>query len=104
MHINTIPLNSNHPKSIIKELNDTESLPFIEILSAESLMNALQNIPHRERIFTPDIIILGFLSQVLNTDKSCQAAVARIIAFFLNQGKNPPSVYPFCNPHMLEIS
>src|SRR5580700_3770212 len=91
MHINTISLNRNHPKSVIKQLNDTENLPFIEILSAESLMNELQNIHHRERIFTPDIIILGLLSQVLNTDKSCQAAVARIIAFLLSQGKNVPS-------------
>ena len=91
MHTNIISLNSNHPKSVIKQLNSTESLPFTEILSVKNLVNSLKNINHRERIFTPDIIILGFLSQALNADKSCQAAVARIIAFLLSQGKNVPS-------------
>jgi len=91
MHTNTISLNNNHPKSIIAKLNNLEGLPFTEILSTKSLMNAFDNIHHRERIFTPDIVILGFLSQVLNTDKSCQAAVARIIASLLSQGKNATS-------------
>jgi hypothetical protein len=91
MHINTISLNSNHPKSVINHLNSTESLPFTEIFSVKSLTDIFQHINKRERIFTPDIIILGFLSQALNADKSCQAAVTRIIAFFLNQGKNAPS-------------
>lgn len=91
MHINTMSLNYNHPKSIIKQLNSTETLPFAEILSVKNLVNSFQSISNRERIFTPDIIILGFLSQVLNADKSCQAAVTRIIAYLLSQGKNAPS-------------
>lgn len=91
MHINTTLLNSNHPKSVIRQLNAAESLPFSEILSAEKIVNSLRDINYRERIFTPDVIILGFLSQVLNSDKSCQAAVARIITFFISQGKEAPS-------------
>jgi len=91
MHMNTISLAANHPKSVIKQLNGTESLPFTEILSVTNILDSLQDINNRDRIFTPDIVILGFLSQALSADKSCQAAVARIIAFLLSQGKKAPS-------------
>lgn len=91
MHINTTLLTCNHSKSVVAQLKNSDSLPFSEVLSAECIANTFQDIDYRERIFTPDIIIWGFLSQVLSHDKSCQATIARIIAFFVTQGKKPPS-------------
>ena len=41
--------------------------------------------------FPPPITLWGFLSQVLNEDQSLQGAVARLIAFSLAKGQQPPS-------------
>jgi len=81
----------NHPKLILAQLKNAEKLPFREILSADSIAEGIRNTDYRKRIFTPDIVIWAFLSQVLSEDPSCQAAVARIISFWVAQGKNPPS-------------
>lgn len=91
MHINNTLSTINHPKSILIKLKNAETLPFKDILSSDSIAEALCNIEYRERFFTPDLVIFGFLSQVLSSDKSCQAAVARILAYFLSQGKKIPS-------------
>ncbi len=91
MHINNISSNINHPKTVLAQLKNAENIPFREILSAECIVESIRNINYRKRVFTPDIVIWGFLSQVLSTDQSCQAAVARIIAFCVSQGKHPPS-------------
>lgn len=91
MNINTTLLNYNHPKSVVGRLTNSETLPFSEILSSKCISSVFQDMNYRERIFTPDITIWGFLSQILSSDKSCQATVARIIAFFISQGKKIPS-------------
>ena len=91
MHINTIFSKINHAKSLLTNLKTTEGLPFKEILSSECIVTHVTNIDYRERCFSPDITIWSFLSQVLNDDQSCQHAVARIIAFFVSQGKESPS-------------
>lgn len=92
MHINTTFLNNNQPKSILTELKTANKLPFSEILSSEYIANHVATIDYRERIYSPEITIWSFLSQVINADQSCQAAVARVIAFIVSQGRKPPSV------------
>lgn len=91
MQINTIPSSINHPKSALCYLKNIENIPYKEILSAECIAESISDINYRKRVFTPDIVLCGFLSQVLNEDKSCQAAVARIIAFCISQDIPPPS-------------
>lgn len=91
MHINNISLSINHPKTVLARLKKAEYMPFREILSTECVDESIRDINYRKRVFTPDIVIWGFLSQVLSDDQSCQAAVARIIAFYVSQGKCPPS-------------
>lgn len=91
MSINTITSSFNHPKSIIKKLKTTDDLPFKDVLSSDSIAAHVNKINYRERFFTPDITIWTFLSQVLSEDQSCQNAVAKIIAFFISQGKEAPS-------------
>lgn len=91
MNINTINLSDNHQKSVISDLKIVKSLPFKEVLSNETIAENLENIAYRERIFIPDVTLWAFLSQVLGDDQSQQAAVARVIAFFVSQGLTPPS-------------
>ena len=91
MNINTTNLSDNHQKSVISDLKIVKSLPFKEVLSNETITENLENIAYRERFFTPDVTLWAFLSQVLDDDQSQQAAVARVIAFFVFKGLTPPS-------------
>src|SRR5262249_42588252 len=54
----------------------------------ESLAQARGTIPvpWKDRIFTPLVTLWVFLGQVLSTDHSCRAAVARLIAHRVSQG------------------
>ncbi len=51
-----------------------------------------------ERIFTPLVTLGVFLSQVLDPDHSCRAAVARVILWMAIQGRKPcsPETNSYC--------
>ena len=58
------------------------ALPFSELLSdalAEQVIRD-QGISFRDRLFSPLVTLWVFLSQVLDADHSCRAAVARFLA------------------------
>lgn len=82
-----------HARQVRSQLNSTSGLPFAGVLSPDMIAKAIakQSMDSRNRVFTPDIVLWTFLSQVINEDQSCQAAVARTIAFLLSQGEKPPS-------------
>jgi hypothetical protein len=80
MSINIINSTVKHVKSFVKTLRANDKLPFTDVLSPQSVNEKLKDIPYRERVFSPDLTVYGFLSQVLSADQSCQAAVAQIIA------------------------
>ena len=63
-------LRTNHPKSILKVLKSNKDLPFKEILSPELINQCLENVEYRQRVFSPDITLWTFLSQVLDDDQS----------------------------------
>lgn len=77
----------------IAELRDqyhkTPALPFADALSRERLLPLLDELKvvYRDRIYTPCVTLWVFLSQVLHLDQSCNAAVARLIAFRTTQGQ-----------------
>jgi hypothetical protein len=75
----------------ISALRSSEKLPFTDVLSEEMLNKHIENIPYRTRIFTPDITIFGFLSQVIGSYKSCQSAVAKVIAHLAGNKQLTPS-------------
>ena len=91
MTTNTINSASNHLKSIKQETSLANVLPFTEVLSTEVLIQSFSSLEYRERCYTPDLVLLAFLSQAINADKSCQAAVARVISHILSKGGQPPS-------------
>lgn len=91
MSINTIISNSNHAKLVIENLKSNKELPFTDVLSAAEIKNHLEDISYRNRVFSPDMTVFGFLSQVISDDQSCQGAVTQVIAHLVSQDKEPPS-------------
>jgi hypothetical protein len=84
-------LNLNHQSNVISNLKNNKNLPFSEILPKKELIRYLQDTESRERVYTPEVTLWAFLSQVLDEDKSQQAAVSRVIAAYVAQRKKPPS-------------
>lgn len=91
MNINTTNTVSNHPKFILNQLKAEDKLPFSKLLFSDYIDKHTSDLNYRERVFTPKITIWSFLSQSINADPSCQAAVARVIAYLANEGKKLPS-------------
>jgi len=77
-----------------------DGLPFCEVLSESSIQGVLDDhqVEFRDRVFTPQVTIWGFLSQVLNEDHSCRDAVSRIIAHRATQGTSvcSPNTAGYC--------
>lgn len=89
MSISTIVTPTSHPKSILASLNANDGLPFSEVLSLEAISESINAVPYRNRygFYPPDITLWAFLSQALDADHSLDAAVSRVIAFHLSQGR-----------------
>ena len=91
MRISIVNLIKNSAQEIINGLGLQNQLPFQNILSAEILKKHLSKVGHRDRIFTPELTLFGFLSQVIGADHSCQASLSQMIAHLISQGVEPPS-------------
>ena len=70
-------------------------LPFATVLSAERIERIFErhgNLFGRGQVYTTVVMVWSFLGQVLRDRKeaSCQAAVARIAAWNIQQGELPP--------------
>jgi Transposase DDE domain len=79
---------------ILKDkFNQSLGLPFKELLSESVIEEALSElkIKYKQRLFDPLITLWAFLSQVLDTDKSCHNAVSKIIAYLAGTGVELPS-------------
>jgi len=74
-------------KSAIQNLTKDNELPFSNVLSVQSINEQLNDVTFRARVFSPDVTVFAFLSQVLGQDQSCQAAVAQVIAQNAKQEK-----------------
>lgn len=64
------------------------ALPFADLLPAEEVARAVQaeKVSFRDRLFSPLVTLWVFLSQALDPDHSCRAAVARFLAWRSTQG------------------
>ena len=91
MTINNIYSGLNQQSDILNKLQSSEGLPFANILYEEIISASMEDLDYRNRIFTPDVTLSAFLSQVIDDDQSQQAAVSRVIASNVAQGKEPPS-------------
>ena len=77
----------------VKTIHQANALPFHEILDAEMVDAALRaaGVTFKQRIYTPFVTVCMFLSQVLDPDHSCRAAVARLIVWLVLTGREPCS-------------
>jgi len=69
-----------HVRKMVEAFSNCEGLPFEELLSGELIQQLMDELglEYRERIYTPLVVLWAFLSQVINKDKSCDAAVLRV--------------------------
>src|SRR3990167_5740274 len=81
----------NSTQFVMDEIRSSDKLPFQDVLSEESLKKHLSKVAHRDRTFTPELTLYGFLSQVIGADQSCQASVCQVIAHLISQGAEAPS-------------
>jgi Transposase DDE domain len=77
----------------IESLDSNKSLPFTEILDAAMVEDALaaEGVAYNRSIYTPFVTLCTFLSQVLDPDHSCRAAVARVIVWLAIHDREPCS-------------
>jgi len=76
-----------------RRLAERSQLPFQDLLAApiiDELLDEL-NVSYRDTIYTPQVTLGAFLSQVLSADHSCREAVARVSAFRIAHGRPPCS-------------
>ncbi|MEH1800995.1 MAG: hypothetical protein V7L13_17845 [Nostoc sp.] len=70
-------------------------MPFKELLPTSVIEQALLKLKIRyyQRLFDPIVMLWAFLSQVLDTDKSCQNAVSKVIAYLARLEVEIPSTH-----------
>jgi hypothetical protein len=77
-----------------------QDLCFGKLLPPEQIEAALEQhqVRYRERRYTPLVTIWTFLYQVLSSDQSCRAAVARLLAFLCvgQQEEGSAKTDPYC--------
>ena len=72
---------------------EAPGLPFADLLPDEQIEQALrdEHVPFRRRLYSPLVTVWVFLSQVIDPDHSCRAAVARFLAWRATRGLAPCS-------------
>jgi hypothetical protein len=88
----------------VKSLGDSQILPFHDILDAGMVNQALraEGVSFHERIYTPLVTLSLFLSQVIDPDHSCRAAVARLIVWMAVNKRKPcqPDTSSYCEARL----
>jgi hypothetical protein len=76
-----------------QQFTHAPALPFADLLPADPVAAALraEKVRFRDRLFSPLVTLWVFLSQVLDPDHSCRAAVARFLAWRTSRGLPPCS-------------
>jgi hypothetical protein len=78
----------------------SDALGFADLLPAGRIDDALraEGVNWRHRVFTPAVTVWAFLAQVLHPDRSCRAAVARLLAGLIGTGRRPcrPATGAYC--------
>jgi hypothetical protein len=84
----------------VKSLGDSQVLPFHDVLDADMVRRVLEaeGVTFLERVYTPLVTLAAFLSQVIDPDHSCRAAVARVIVWLSVARRKPcaPDTSSYC--------
>jgi hypothetical protein len=77
-----------------------DGLAFADALPADRVEAALreEDARWRHKVYTPLVSLWAFLAQVASPDGCCRAAVARVLAWLVSQGRRParPTTGPYC--------
>jgi Transposase DDE domain len=96
----TLTRRARQIETLRTQFAQADGLPFADVLTADRLDRALQEekAQWREAVYTPVLTLWAFLSQVVNRDSSCRAAVARVLAWLVSRGERPcsPKTGPYC--------
>jgi DDE family transposase len=89
----TLPAPPRQVAHTCRQLYHNPGLPFADHLPAQRIEQTLRSLGHtfRHRLFCPALTLWTFLSQVLDPDHSCRAAVARVLAWRARRGLPPGS-------------
>jgi hypothetical protein len=83
-----------------QQIVEDQDICFTRLLPKEQVEAAVERhqVRFRQRLYTPVVTIWAFLYQVLATDQSCRAAVARLLAFLCVSGHGLGSAKtdPYC--------
>jgi hypothetical protein len=78
----------------------TDGLAFADVLPADRVETALreEGACWRHKVYTPVVTLWAFLTQVASPDGCCRAAVVRVLAWLVSQGRPParPTTGPYC--------
>mgnify|MGYP001496437378 CR=1 FL=1 len=79
-------------QTLRKQLRESIGLPFREFFTEERMAGVIGElgITFRDRVYSPTVTLLTFVSQVL-ADRCCRAAVSRVVATVAAAGGRPPS-------------
>ncbi len=88
-----MPTQLSRVQILVDKYSSSLGLPFQKLLPESFIADAVdeEKIKYRHRIFSPIVTIWAFLSQVLDTDKTCHNAVSRIISWLAAAGAEIPS-------------
>ena len=91
-HATPAPRGRQAPR-LADDLAQAPGLPFADLLPTESVEQALaqESVTFYDRLFSPLVTLWVFLSQVLDPDGSCRAALARFLAWRAARGLPPCS-------------
>ena len=80
----SISMGGGSIKQLRQKFAQSTGLPLRESLPAKDIEAAFkaENIPSRRCFFDPMVTTWAFLSQVLDSDRSCRKAISRIFAYF----------------------
>lgn len=84
---------TNRVEILKEKFTKSLGLPFQYLLPDSAIQQVLDElkIKYRCRLFDPFVTLWAFLSQVLDSDKSCHNAMSRIIAYLSNESVEIPS-------------
>ena len=87
-----MPIKNRRDQILVQQFTASFGLPFEKILPKAHIEVTLkeENLQYRQRLYSPIVTLWAFLSQVLDTDKTCHNAVSRVIAWLAAQGEKIP--------------
>jgi len=96
----TVTRRARQIETLRAQFGQADGLPFADVLTPDRLERALrlEKAQWRQSVYTPVLTLWAFLSQVINPDGSCRAAVARVLAWLVSRGERPcsPKTGPYC--------